>query len=350
MDQTSILDLFSPSSVTIRRVGPEDANRGTDLAFLLKDRLLAHQEMYPSIGRWVDEKVLPGIKTGERLGYVGFQGDRAVLTAVIKKGKQAKFCHLSIDQGFQGNELGQLMFVLMSAEVHSIAKEIHFTLPESLWHSERSFFQSFGFGTAKIAKHQYRLFEEELRCSAPIAVVWKSALAKLPRLLTNASISGFDLGDGIVLSVQERFAKSIMNGTKTVELRRRFSNRWAGREASVYASGGSGCLYGLVKIDRVTRESPDDVWVRFAAELDCSLSEYREYVGDRSTIYALHLTHPKPYQAPVTLSQLSYLVGHHLTPPQSYSCYSPDNKWGTALSVAALLHRNTRSHNGSSRI
>jgi predicted transcriptional regulator len=306
---------------------------------MLRDRLASHESYYPSIRRWITDKVLPDLKTGRRVGYIGFQGEAPVLAAILKQGVRTKFCHLSIDSGFQGSRLGHLMFSLMAAEVRGMATEVHFTLPESLWVRERGFFQTFGFESAVAASNQYRLFEEELSCSAPFSRIWQRVLQQIPKLLTSQAIAGFQVNDGVVLSVHESHARAIMLGRKTVELRRRFAERWIGRCASVYAAGGSGCLLGTVMIDDVVKASPKEIWDHYSDNICCTKAEFDVYAADRPHLYALRLCQPRPYQAPVPLSQLSFLLGERIRPPQSYAMHSTTDVWSRALSIAALLHR-----------
>jgi predicted transcriptional regulator len=339
-----MFDLFPKLSVRIERIGVDDARRSTDLLGTLRERLARHESYYPSILKWTANKVLPDLRTGRRIAYIGFQDDVPILAAVLKQGIDAKFCHLSIESGFQGNKLGHLMFSLMAAEVRRTAREIHFTLPASLWERERGFFNSFGFDSAAPASTQYRLFEDELRCSVSYPRIWECVLTQLPMLLTSTAIAGFQVNDGVILSVQEKYATAVMYGRKTIELRRRFASRWVGRNASVYAAGGSGCLMGTITISDVVKAKPGEIWDRFGDDIGCTRSEFEQYAGDRSYLYAIRLTNPKPYQAPVPLSQLSYLLGEHITPPQSYSAHSTTDLWGKALSVAALLHSRLGAH------
>lgn len=331
-------DLFPAPSVRILRVEADDARHTTDTLHVLHDRLAAHEHYYPSIKRWIADKVFPDIKTGRRIGYLGFRGEEPVLAAVVKKGASTKLCHLSIESGFRGNKLGHLMFSLMAAEVRGKANEIHFTLPESLWEREKGFFRTFGFESAVVASTQYRLFDEELCCSASFARVWQCVLKQIPTLLTSEAVAGFQVNDGVVLSIHETHARAIMQGRKTVELRRRFAERWIGRSASVYAAGGSGCLLGTVKIDDVVKAAPEEIWEQFGDEMCCTRAEFEGYADGRRHLYALRLGQPHPYQSPVPLSQLSHLLGETLHPPQSYSAHSTSDIWSRALSVAALLH------------
>ena len=101
--------LFHESpQVRIAQLGRDDARRKTDDQQTLQSLLLESEPMYPGIGRWYDEKVVSGMKTGERIAYVAFEDERPIASAVLKLGQHAKFCHLRIRKDFQDLELGQL--------------------------------------------------------------------------------------------------------------------------------------------------------------------------------------------------------------------------------------------------
>ena len=117
----------------IVRLSELDAEFKTDHIDNLENLVLANEEMYPKIDKWFKKKVIPGIKTSERVGYVGYVYEKPMISAVVKRGKNSKFCHLRINKDFQDNNLGEIFFSVMALEVRKIANEIHFTLPESLW-------------------------------------------------------------------------------------------------------------------------------------------------------------------------------------------------------------------------
>lgn len=323
----------------LMRIEAENARRRDDSTDVLIEQLSAHEDYYPGISKWIQAKVLPGLRSGERVGYVGLEDEHPILAAVLKRGARTKFCHLSIDEAFKSNRYGSLLFSLMAAEVRHSASDIHFTLPEGLWERERAFFESFGFKDAELARQQYRLFENELHCSAPFDRVWSHVLSGLPRLLTAASISGYGFNDGVVLSIREPHARAIMEGRKSVEIRRRFSEKWRGCRASIYATGPTAALLGEVTIEHVVRGSPTDIWEQFGETVGCSFEGYSDYVGERDEVFALQLAHPRPYAAPLPLSQLSHLISENLNPPQSYCTSAGSEAWSQALTAAALLHR-----------
>jgi hypothetical protein len=164
------------------RLAEVDARTGSDELKTLTNMINSSEDMYPNIGRWLREKVVPGLQSSERAAWVAYEGDKAIAAAVLKLGKHAKFCHLRVNRDFQDLDLGQLFFTQMTLETRHLAKEIHFTLPESLWESKTKFFESFGFVRAAKSLRQYRSGNKELVCSAPHAVVRMAALDRLPVL------------------------------------------------------------------------------------------------------------------------------------------------------------------------
>ena len=324
----------------IVELGNVDARKITDNLKVLKELISSSESMYPNIARWFDEKVVPGLRSSERVAYIGYVGTTPVASAVLKVGENAKFCHLRIHRDFQDHDIGQMFFTQMTLEARHRAKEIHFTLPEGLWSEKHHFFESFGFSSPVKAPRQYRHGEAELACSAPLRTVWMAAQSRLPKLMGKFSVGGYSLDKSILLSIKPKYAEQILSGIKLVEIRRRFSDRWIGSRVVIYASRPLSALLGEATITNVTNASPIDVWNRFGKNLGCSLEELLAYSGSLNQISAVELGHVIPYRAPVTLSQLSYLVDADLRPPQSYCDLRIDsgNAWTRAAWIASLLH------------
>jgi predicted transcriptional regulator len=321
-------------------VGKMDAQQSTDNLKDLKELILANQEMYPNIGRWYAEKVVPGLSSSERIAYVGFEDDRPIASAVLKLGDRSKFCHLRIHQNFQDMDLGQMFFTQMTLEVRRHAKEIHFTLPESLWCARSKFFEAFGFSSVTKASRQYRAGDTELLCSAPLSSVWSAVLSKLPHLLTKFTHGVSPLSNHILMSMKPKFAERILVGSKLIEIRKKFSQKWVGCRAVLYSSRPVSALVGEVTVGAVTYGRPSDVWSKFESNLGCSHEEFQSYVGSAEQVSAIEFKDVVSYQAPVSLTQLSHVVNEDLRPPQSFcdlrfSCGSP---WTKATSFASLVH------------
>src|SRR6267154_760581 len=78
----------------LARIEQNDVRNRSDNLLLFREQILRNEDSYPGIDKWLDHKVLSGIKTGQRTGFVGLLNERPVAAAVIKKGREAKFCHL----------------------------------------------------------------------------------------------------------------------------------------------------------------------------------------------------------------------------------------------------------------
>ena len=334
---------FVKENFQIVRLAEGDVRCKTDHLADFEDLILSNQQMYPEIERWYKGKVLPGIKQDERVAFVGYLNEKPAVSAVVKKGNNAKFCHLRINEALRDSHLGEVFFSLMALEIRDLAKDIHFTLPESLWETKGQFFQSFGFRSAELAEAQYRLFDRELACSAAFPAVWSAVLEKIPKLSDLYSMGGFASDNQLLMSVKPEFAERIMQRKKTVELRRKFSTRWIGHRINIYASAPVMSLIGEARIAGVVANKPEIIWERFHDQVGCSRAEFNSYAAGTDELYAIELDDVRPYRNGLSLIQMSHLVKEHLTPPQSYMTLEKNKPWAKAVSLAAYLHGCFRS-------
>lgn len=333
--------LFPPTpSFRILELGQRDAYRETEGLKVLQRLLVANEGMYPGIRDWYVNKVIPGLKSSERIAYVAFENEKPIASAVLKRGEHAKFCHLRIHEKFRELDLGQMFFAQMTLEARGRAKEIHFTLPEGLWTEKEEFFRSFGFTMAVKASRQYRNGEAELSCSAPLPVVWSMVLQKLPSLLDKFSPAGFSLSNRLVLSMRPEYAERVFSRRKQVEFRKKFSHKWRGCKAVVYGTKPVGALMGEVTMRDITYGTPTAIWENFGSIGGCSREEFSSYADGSDGLYAIELSDVTPYIAPIGLAQVSHLINEDLRPPQSFCDVKigSDSAWARAVSVARLLH------------
>jgi len=325
----------------IVRLGRSEASEWTDQMGVLKNLVDANESMYPGIGSWFKEKVVPGLQSGQRIAWVGYEGQHAIASAVLKLGRHAKFCHLRIDQDYQDAALGQIFFSLMTTEARHDAKEIHFTLPESLWTNKREFFDSFGFTQATKSRRQYRNGEAELACSATFLTVWSAVLKKLPSLAMKFMVGGYSLNNKVLISIKPKYAGKILAGSKLIEIRKRFSKRWVGCGAVLYSSSPQRAIVGEATVKSVTSGPANDIWSEFGSSIGCTAGDFKAYAGSTQELSAIELSDVIPYKEPLSLAQLSHLVREDLTPPQSFCDVrldGEDTPWARAVSVASLLH------------
>jgi len=325
------------ASFRLARIERGDVCSRSDNLTTLHQHVLRNEESYPGIGKWFESKVLPGIKSGARLGYVGFLDERPVAAAIVKKGQTAKFCHLKIDPEARSKYLGDLFFVIMTLDLRQGTESVRFTLPESLWHEKGDFFKSFSFSTAIPSYRQYRLIDQEFFCQTDFSQLMGASLAKLPNIFGNFKINNHSLLTGAVMALHPRPLEKILSGEKTVEIRARFSQHWEGQRISLYATRPHHSLAGEARIGRVVKGKPDQIWESFGHCLGCDRAEFESYVGQRSEVFAITLDEITPYRDEVPLSQLSHLLGVHLSAPQSYLSLAGNDNWLSAVALSAAL-------------
>lgn len=331
---TSIRDLFQ-RDFRIVRLSKRDTRGKSDHYSDFCQLISTNEETYPEINKWLRTKVIPGLVSGERVAFIGYENERPVASAVVKRGASSKFCHLKLADSFQDLNLGEAFFTLMAFEIQEYSQEVHFTLPESLWEKRAEFFRAFGFRCASEAHVQYRLFDKELRCSTSFGSVWQAAQSKLIKLLGTFGHGDFE--KSLVMSIRPRHVFGIMSGKKTVEIRRRFAKKWLGHRVSFYASSPVRSLVGEARIVRISSGSPDVIWEQFAPQIDCQKEEYDRYVEHAGEVFAICLEEVQPYPSHVPLTNLSDFIGRQLTPPQSYRSLESKDGWGNAVSIATML-------------
>lgn len=323
----------------IVRLQEHDANGVSDFMKDFRKLVLRNEPMYPQIGKWLDEKVMPGIISSQRVGYVGYLDEIPVVSAVVKRGESSKFCHLKIREDLQGQHLGEAFFCLMGLDSKFTAKEIHFTLPESVWENEKDFFRSFGFDKAQKAGHQYRLFEDELRCSASFGEVWKAIVKKLPKLSRAFLLNGHSFDTRMLMSIKPEYAAKVLSGKKKVEIRRKFSNKWSGQRVSIYASRPQSSVVGDALIRQVVLDNPQCIWDKYGGWIGCTKEQFLSYAGSATELYAVILEDVVPYERSISLAEASRAAETSLRPPQSYCALENSKGWAEAVSMGAMLQR-----------
>jgi predicted transcriptional regulator len=328
---------FIKSDFRVIRLNPIDAKNRSDAYLDLRKLVFECEDMYPNIPTWFDGKVSSGIRDSARVAFVGYLDGIPTVSAVAKKGIDAKFCHMRIAERIQDRQLGDLFFSLMALELRSSANQVHFTLPEGLWETKKGFFNSFGFSHVDVSYTQYRKFEKELHCASSYSELWSNVLRKLPKVANTYCVQGFGVNDGVLLSIAAKYAEKVISGEKSIEIRKRFSRKWTGSKASIYACKPVGALVGEATIARVVTGSPEEIWERFSDRIGVSKTEYGAYTGTTGSVYAIELENVTAYQKRIRLDQIKEMMAETIVPPQSYYGLVNNDKWAAAVSISHML-------------
>ena len=309
----------------------------TDVFKQAQSLIKQHQDKYPNIAEWFKEKALPEIRYNRRKFYMGLNNDIPIASAIVKNGSDAKFCHLHIDEKYRQDNLGDLLFILMGVYVKNYARNIHFSLPEGLWHEKGGFFKSFGVDAVTKYKTQYRKGEEELYASVDFRTFWYNAINKIPDLYEKFKSDKENPINGILLSVHPKYANKISEGEKVIELRRKFNKNFINHLATIYSTSPEKTVLGNALIENVVEDKPENIWLLYNHMLGCSRSEFDDYTNGYEKISAVFLGNFKKYKNLIPLNELSHIFNSQLLPPQSYSIVNNNKEWTNAISLLEIL-------------
>lgn len=126
----------------------------------------------------------------------------------------------------------------------------------------------------------------------------------------------------VVFSIRPTHAEKILSGTKTVELRRRFTGGIRpGTLAIIYTTSPTRALTGFARIKDVERLSVGDLWKKHRSAVCLKKHDFEAYFSGLQLGYAIVLCSAKPLTRPIALSELRHRFGFE--PPQSYQYASP---------------------------
>ncbi|WP_218024444.1 hypothetical protein [Nocardia lijiangensis] len=120
----------------------------------------------------------------------------------------------------------------------------------------------------------------------------------------------------LVLSLKPRFASAILNGDKTVELRRQRVAAPPQTQLILYASAPVMAVVGVALLLDSETDTAQLIWRRHRRKLGLTRAEFDTYLCGSPTATALTLGFPTELPDPPSLAMLRAESGFH--PPQSY--------------------------------
>ena len=130
----------------------------------------------------------------------------------------------------------------------------------------------------------------------------------------------------VVFSIRPNHASKILDGTKTVELRRRFTvGVKPGTLALIYTTSPTSALTGFARIQDVQCLALNDLWKKHRSAACLDKGDFETYFSGLKRGYAIVLNSAKALPRPVALPELRKRFGFE--PPQSYQ-YASSNMRG----------------------
>lgn len=130
------------------------------------------------------------------------------------------------------------------------------------------------------------------------------------------------VGCALFLSVRPKYAEKILQGMKTVELRRMRPSVSRGDLLLLYVSSPVKEVKGMSVITRVTSSRPDKLWKLIRHKASVTKDEFDGYFQGAEVAVAIHLSYVKRFALPIALPSLrEFWPGFR--PPQSYRYLTP---------------------------
>lgn len=127
----------------------------------------------------------------------------------------------------------------------------------------------------------------------------------------------------VVLSIRPQYSDKIMEGRKTVELRRRFPvSAPGGTLAYIYSTSPVRAMVGVAEIKDVLKLPVQQIWSEFEDTAFIERKDFDSYFQGLEFGFALLFDDVKPFSRPVPLIELREKFGFE--PPQSFLYASRD--------------------------
>ena len=125
--------------------------------------------------------------------------------------------------------------------------------------------------------------------------------------------------EALLLSIRPKFASQILDGSKTVELRRVRPHVRTGQRVLIYGSFPTMALLGVAEVQDVLTSRPAKMWSKVGRLAGVTREEFTEYFRGARRAVAIRLRCVRAFSRPVGLSSLRERWPW-FRPPQSY-CY-----------------------------
>ena len=116
------------------------------------------------------------------------------------------------------------------------------------------------------------------------------------------------MADGVLMSIRPQFAEAILDGRKTVELRRRRPSFAEGTTVLIYSSAPDRHVLGSFVAGAILAAAPSELWGRVNERTGISRDVFDEYFAGCDYAYAIEILNPKRINA----------TRLRIRPPQSY--------------------------------
>jgi predicted transcriptional regulator len=119
----------------------------------------------------------------------------------------------------------------------------------------------------------------------------------------------------LLLSLRPRFARAILEGSKTVDVRRRPMRAYPGSAVVLYSAAPVMAIVGIARVAKTSVASADEVWEHHRDAVALDRAELDAYLDGR-VAHLLHLEGVRSLNPPVAIGGIGNMLGFRA--PQSF--------------------------------
>lgn len=121
----------------------------------------------------------------------------------------------------------------------------------------------------------------------------------------------------LFVSIKPKYAKKIIDGEKTIELRKSRPSSKAGDYILIYATLPIKALMGFGTITRVIECSPEEMWVNYSENLGIDKISYDLYYRNSVKAIGIEISSICKFNIDIPLSKIRILFPN-FSPPQTF--------------------------------
>jgi predicted transcriptional regulator len=129
----------------------------------------------------------------------------------------------------------------------------------------------------------------------------------------------------VIISLRDEYVTQVLNGKKTVELRRRMVNIPAGSRVWIYTKSPTASVTLCATVERVFTGSPREIWRDHKDAVGITRTEFDAYLGDVEIACAIVLKDVRSLAPAPKLHELR-LRSANFHPPQFFKRFHDEDK------------------------
>ncbi len=113
-----------------------------------------------------------------------------------------------------------------------------------------------------------------------------------------------DLQSIMLVSIRPQFVAQILDGSKTIELRRSRPLVRVGQRLAIYSTLPDGAMVATARVAGITDGPKSAFWGRHRCDIGVTKREFDDYFRDRESVVGIHLESVRQLETPISLAQM----------------------------------------------